>query len=334
MAPIITANDNFLDALGYRLDEIQGKHHSMFVLPAMRESAEYRAFWANLNRGEFQAAEYKRIAKGGREVWIQASYNPILDRDGKPCKVIKFATDITAQKIRSMEDAGRIAAIGRAQAVIEFNLDGTIVTANDIFLGVVGYSLAEIQGKHHSMFVGPGRARQQRLSRILGEPQSRRVPVGRVQAVRQGRQGSLDPRLLQSDPRRDRQTLQGGEVRHRRQRAEAENRRSRGPDRRDRQVAGGDRVRHGRHGARPPTKTSSNALGYSLGEIQGKHHSMFVPIPPNATVPTTANSGRASTAANIQSARVPAASARAAARSGSRPPTIRSATSTASRTRS
>ena len=152
---IITANQNFLDALGYRLEEIQGKHHSMFVAPGMRDSAEYRAFWANLNRGEFQAAEYKRIAKGGREIWIQASYNPIFDRSGKPIKVIKFATDVTAQKIRSMEDAGKISAIGRAQAVIEFNLDGTIITANDNFLGALGYSLAEIQGKHHSMFVAP-----------------------------------------------------------------------------------------------------------------------------------------------------------------------------------
>src|ERR1700754_2964771 len=71
---IITANQNFLDAMGYRLDEIQGKHHSMFVEPGERDSAEYRAFWATLNRGEFQAAEYKRIAKGGREIWIQASY--------------------------------------------------------------------------------------------------------------------------------------------------------------------------------------------------------------------------------------------------------------------
>jgi methyl-accepting chemotaxis protein len=152
---IITANQNFLDALGYRLEEIQGKHHSMFVASDLRDSAAYRAFWTNLNRGEYQPAEYKRIGKGGREVWIQASYNPIFDRNGKPCRVIKFATDITAQKIRSMEDAGKMAAIGRAQAVIEFNLDGTIITANDNFLKVVGYSLAEIQGKHHSMFVSP-----------------------------------------------------------------------------------------------------------------------------------------------------------------------------------
>jgi methyl-accepting chemotaxis protein len=150
---IITANQNFLDTLGYRLEEIRGKHHSMFVTPANRESAEYRAFWTNLNRGEYQSAEYKRIGKGGREVWIEASYNPVFDRSGKPCKVIKFATDITAKKIRGMEDTGKIAAMGRSQAVIEFNLDGTIITANQNFLSTLGYSLAEIQGKHHSMFV-------------------------------------------------------------------------------------------------------------------------------------------------------------------------------------
>ena len=152
---IVTANQNFLGALGYTLAEIQGKHHGMFVDPAERDSAAYREFWAKLNRGEFQAAQYKRFGKGGKEIWIQASYNPILDASGKPVGVIKFATDITAQKIHSMEDAGKIAAIGRAQAVIEFNMDGTIVTANENFLGAVGYALDEIKGKHHSMFVVP-----------------------------------------------------------------------------------------------------------------------------------------------------------------------------------
>lgn len=153
---IITANPNFLDTLGYRLEEIQGKHHSMFVTPEQRGSAEYSAFWTNLNRGEFQAGEYKRVAKGGREVWIEASYNPILDSANKPQKVVKFATDITAKKIRNMEDAGKITAIARAQAVIEFNLDGTVITANDNFLAAMGYRLEEIQGKHHSMFIAPG----------------------------------------------------------------------------------------------------------------------------------------------------------------------------------
>jgi len=152
---IITANQNFLDALGYTLAEIKDKHHSMFVEPEMRDGAAYRGFWDALRRGQFQAAEYKRIGKGGREVWIQASYNPILDCQGKPVKIVKFATDITAQKIRSMEDAGKIAAILRAQAVVEFNLDGTIVTANEIFLKALGYSLAEIRGKHHGMLVEP-----------------------------------------------------------------------------------------------------------------------------------------------------------------------------------
>jgi methyl-accepting chemotaxis protein len=152
---IITANPNFLDAMGYKLPEIAGKHHSMFMPGDARNSVEYRAFWADLNLGKYKAGEFKRVGKGGREVWIQASYNPILDASGKAVKVVKFASDITSQKIRNMEDAGKIAAIGRAQAVIEFNLDGTIITANENFLGALGYSLAEIAGKHHSMFVAP-----------------------------------------------------------------------------------------------------------------------------------------------------------------------------------
>jgi methyl-accepting chemotaxis protein len=150
---ILTANQNFLNALGYRLEEIKGKHHSMFVPADQRDSADYRAFWAALNRGEYQAAEYKRIAKGGREVWIEASYNPVLDGNNKPIKVVKFAIDVTQKKLRNLADAGKISAINRAQAVIEFNLDGTIVTANDNFLKTLGYMLGEIQGKHHSMFV-------------------------------------------------------------------------------------------------------------------------------------------------------------------------------------
>ncbi|CAN5302206.1 PAS domain-containing methyl-accepting chemotaxis protein [soil metagenome] len=152
---IVTANENFLNAMGYRLDEIQGKHHSMFVDPEFRERAEYREFWDALRRGEFQSREFPRIAKGGRAVWIQASYNPLMDRSGKPYKVVKFATDITAQKLRSADYEGQIAAIQKSQAVIEFNLDGTIITANENFLTTLGYRLDEIQGKHHGMFVEP-----------------------------------------------------------------------------------------------------------------------------------------------------------------------------------
>jgi methyl-accepting chemotaxis protein len=152
---IITANQNFLNALGYTLAEIAGKHHRMFVDPAEQAKPAYAAFRAALNRGEYQAAEYKRIRKDGREIWIQASYNPILGADGKPVSVIKFATDITARKKQSIEDAGKMLAIGRAQAVIEFEMDGTIIDANQNFLNALGYTLAEIAGKHHSMFVEP-----------------------------------------------------------------------------------------------------------------------------------------------------------------------------------
>jgi methyl-accepting chemotaxis protein len=150
---VVTANENFLRVLGYSLVEIQGKHHSLFVDAAERESAAYREFWASLNRGEFRSGEYKRLAKGGREVWIEASYNPVLGKDGRPVKVVKFATNITEKKIRSMTDASKIGAIDRAQAVIEFKLDGTIVAANANFLNAMGYTLGEIQGRHHSMFV-------------------------------------------------------------------------------------------------------------------------------------------------------------------------------------
>jgi methyl-accepting chemotaxis protein len=155
---IVTANPNFLGAVGYSLDEIQGKNHSMFVAPDVQEDAEYRCFWAKLGKGEFQTGQFKRIGKGGREIWIQASYNPVLDRQGKPIGVIKFATDITSERLRRMEADGKIAAIERAQAVIEFDMSGTIITANENFLGAVGYSLHEIQGRHHRMFVPPAEA--------------------------------------------------------------------------------------------------------------------------------------------------------------------------------
>jgi len=152
---ITTANENFLTALGYSLSEIQGQHHSMFVDPAERTGPEYQGFWAKLGRGEYDAGQYKRIAKGGREIWIQASYNPVFDADGKPVKVVKFATDITAQKVQAADYEGQLDAISKAQAVISFSLDGKILDANENFLAVLGYSLDEIRGQHHSMFAEP-----------------------------------------------------------------------------------------------------------------------------------------------------------------------------------
>src|SRR5258705_292312 len=144
---IVTANENFLKTLGYSLGEMQGKHHSMFVEPAMRDSAAYREFWASLNRGEYQAAEYKRIGKGGKEVWILASYNPILDEKGKPFKVVKFATDVTHQKLSTADLAGQIAAIGKSQAGIEVNMAGSILTENVNVINPLGDSLYQIHGQ-------------------------------------------------------------------------------------------------------------------------------------------------------------------------------------------
>jgi methyl-accepting chemotaxis protein len=152
---IVTANPNFLGATGYALEEVQGKHHRMFVDPQEAQGADYAEFWRALGAGQFQSGEYRRFAKGGREIWLQASYNPILDKAGKPIKVVKFASDITEQKNRAADMAGQVAAISRSQAVIEFKLDGTIITANENFLATLGYRLEEIQGRHHRMFVEP-----------------------------------------------------------------------------------------------------------------------------------------------------------------------------------
>jgi methyl-accepting chemotaxis protein len=149
---ILHANDNFLKAVGYTLGEVQGQHHSMFCEPGYARSPAYKQFWARLGAGEFDQGEYKRLGKDGREIWINASYNPIIDGEGKPYKVVKFATDITQTKLRNAEFEGKLNAIGKAQAVIEFNLDGTILNANDNFLAAVGYTLEEVQGKHHRMF--------------------------------------------------------------------------------------------------------------------------------------------------------------------------------------
>ncbi len=150
---IIVANDNFLSVTGYRLEEIVGQHHSLFVHPSERSSPDYSRFWQQLNAGEFVSGEFKRVSKSGNEIWIQASYNPIFDDNGKPCKVVKFATDITDSKILNADVTGQIDAIHKSQAVIEFNMDGTIRVANDNFLATLGYSLGEIQGKPHRMFV-------------------------------------------------------------------------------------------------------------------------------------------------------------------------------------
>ncbi|WP_313694010.1 methyl-accepting chemotaxis protein [Achromobacter mucicolens] len=156
---ILTANQNFLDTMGYALDEIQGQHHRMFIAPQERGSAQYAAFWERLGQGAHDSGRYRRIRKDGSDVWLQASYNPIFDRRGQPLKVIKYATDITEQQHRQANSEGQLEAISKVQAIIEFELDGTIVRANDLFLNAVGYRADEVLGRHHSMFVPADEAR-------------------------------------------------------------------------------------------------------------------------------------------------------------------------------
>jgi methyl-accepting chemotaxis protein len=155
---VVSANENFLNLFGYKLDEIVGKHHRMFCDSDYVESDAYNEFWKKLAGGECLAAEFKRLAKGGREIWLQASYNPVFDQDGNPIRIMKFATDVTASKLQIAEYQGKIRAIEKAQAVIEFELDGTVITANEKFLDIFGYSIDEIVGKHHRMFCDPGYA--------------------------------------------------------------------------------------------------------------------------------------------------------------------------------
>ena len=152
---IVTANQNFLDVMGYDLDEVVGRHHGMFCDTAYVETAEYAAFWAELSSGAFNSGEFPRRTKDGREVWLQATYNPVLDSAGLPVKVVKFATDVTAAKLHAAEQQGKVSAIERSQAVVEFDLRGHLLTANENFLDVMGYELHEVVGKHHRMFCTP-----------------------------------------------------------------------------------------------------------------------------------------------------------------------------------
>ncbi|MCH8317980.1 MAG: PAS domain S-box protein, partial [Bacteroidetes bacterium] len=149
---ILEANELFLETVGYKLDEIVGKHHRIFCDEAYTKSKDYEKFWKDLGDGKAIDGEFQRFGKGGKEVWLQAAYTPVLD-NGKVVRVIKFAQDITKKKLENADFQGQIEAVSKAQAIVQFNLDGTIITANDNFLSTVGYTLEEVQGKHHRMFV-------------------------------------------------------------------------------------------------------------------------------------------------------------------------------------
>jgi methyl-accepting chemotaxis protein len=152
------ANALFLETMGYQLDEIRGAHHRMFVAGGEADTEAYAAFWAGLRAGRSDTGLYRRQRKDGSDVWLQSSYNPLFDRGGQVIAIIKYATDVTAQRIAAADMDGRLQAIDRAQATIEFDLDGMILDANDNFLGAMGYTRDEVVGRHHRMFVEPSEA--------------------------------------------------------------------------------------------------------------------------------------------------------------------------------
>ena len=156
---IAWANERFLDAVGYRLDDIVGRHHRIFCDPNFAASEAYRAFWQKLERGEFDAGEYKRIARDGRAVWLRATYNPIADADGRPTRIVKIASDVTADRLAADEARARLAAIDLSQLVVEFDTNGRVLAANDKFLDRFGYRRDEAIGQHHAMFCDAGHVR-------------------------------------------------------------------------------------------------------------------------------------------------------------------------------
>jgi methyl-accepting chemotaxis protein len=152
---ILSANELFLKAVKFGLREIQGKHHRIFCDSQYVQSQEYARFWNDLRNGKAQSGEFKRFAKDGSEIWLLANYTPVLNSDNEVVKVIKLASDITQTKLMNADYRGQIEAIGKSQAVIEFNIDGIVLNANDNFLNALGYRLDEIKGQHHSKFVDP-----------------------------------------------------------------------------------------------------------------------------------------------------------------------------------
>ncbi|MEQ8291289.1 MAG: PAS domain-containing methyl-accepting chemotaxis protein [Roseovarius sp.] len=271
---ILTANDNFLKTLGYDLNEIQGRHHKMFCDPQLAASDAYRDFWMQLAMGEFISGEFQRFGKNGREVWINASYNPILDADGKPVKVVKFATDITAEKRRTAEQDGKLAAIDRSQAVIEFELDGTILTANENFLSVTGYVLDEIKGRHHRIFCDPDYAGSGKYKSFWADLAEGRFATGEFQRFgKNGREvwisATYNP-ILDSKGRPFKVVKFATDI-------TAEKRRT---AEQDGKMAAISRAQAMIEFELDGTILTANdnflaVTGYSLDEIRGKHHRMF-----------------------------------------------------------
>ena len=183
---VLTANKNFLATLGYALDEIQGKHHRLFVEPSYGRSAEYTQFWADLNAGQAKSDQFKRFSKDGREIWIQAVYAPVKDEMGRVTKVVKIATDVTAQRVAGDNNVRQVAERNRTQAVIEFTAEGIVVNANQNFLNALGYTLEEIKGRHHRQFVEPAARETEAYQQFWRDLNAGKFQTGEFKRVAKG----------------------------------------------------------------------------------------------------------------------------------------------------
>src|SRR6185437_5794316 len=193
---VLTANGNFRNASGYSLAELRTMHHRSFVDAADRDTPAYRAFWDRLRAGQTQTAQYKRLGKDGKPIWVQATYFPILDRWRRPFKVVKHTVNVTEQMLKLSDGLGQLAAISKAQAVAEFELDGTFRSANTNFLSLTGYGLEELRGQHHRVFVDAGE-REGPWYRCLWSRLARgEDDAGQYKAVAKGgREGWIETRV-------------------------------------------------------------------------------------------------------------------------------------------
>ena len=272
---IIHANDNFLSTMGYSLSDVVGKPHSMFVDSKMASSDEYRSFWNDLKAGKTRAGEFQRLGRGGKEIWLQAAYNPILDQRGNAMKISMTATEITANKLRNADFEGQIAAINKSQAVIEFNLDGTIITANENFLKVTGFGLDEIAGKHHRIFVMPEEVSQDSYRRFWDDLRNGHYQAGEYKRIGKGGkefwiQASYNP-IFDMNGKPFKVVKYASDITEAKLLAAD----SQG------QLAAINKaqavIEFDLNGTiRTANENFLNAMGYTLSEIQGKHHSMFV----------------------------------------------------------
>ncbi|MEE6250672.1 MAG: PAS domain-containing methyl-accepting chemotaxis protein [Bdellovibrionota bacterium] len=270
---ILHANQNFLNAVGYELSEIQGKHHRLFVDETYAASAEYEAFWANLREGNFDSNQYCRYTKSGEEIWIQASYNPVF-KNGKVVSVVKFATDITEEKKKAADYEGKLAAIDKSQAVIEFQPDGTILTANQNFLSTMGYSLGEIQGKHHSMFGEPGIAETPEYKALWDKLRSGQFDAGEYKRLGKGGkeiwiQASYNP-ILDPKGRVYKVVKFASDITDSKTRTNDFESKMEAIDKAQAVIEFDPSGK-----ILTANKNFLDTLGYTLEEIQGKHHSMF-----------------------------------------------------------